>query len=88
LRGSADSFDEARSWLEQPMDADDLRELLMAVKAALEEHQGPLCSGDLASLADAERVHAAEVCACEDSHERAPAPPLHGEPPAASRSLP
>lgn len=48
-------MDEARSWLRQPIDADELRELLEAVQAALVAHDGPLCSGDLARLVDADR---------------------------------
>ncbi|CAN7620450.1 hypothetical protein LJR219_004783 [Phenylobacterium sp. LjRoot219] len=71
MRETADTIDEARTWLEKPMDADDFRRLLMAIKAALEEHDGPLCSGDLASLVAAEREHTADAGVREDGRERA-----------------
>lgn len=48
--------DEERSWLEPAITGDELRRLLEAVKAALEEHNGPLCSSDLQSLVEAERA--------------------------------
>ena len=43
--------DEARTWPEQPMEAGELRRLLIAVKAALEEHGDRLAPGDLADFA-------------------------------------
>lgn len=65
----AHDIDEARSWLEQPMNADELRQLLEAVKAALEEHEGPLCLDDLARLAGAEGEHPVDIVWCEQPRE-------------------
>ena len=65
----AHNIDEARSWLEQPMTADELRQLLEAVKAALEEHDGPLCLDDLARLASAEGELPVDIDWCEQSRD-------------------
>lgn len=46
---------EARSWREEPLEADELRQLLEAVQAALASHDGPLCCEGLADLLDVER---------------------------------
>lgn len=47
------TWDEARTWLEPPLEAGELHRLLTAVKAALDAHpdlRGPLDLGEFASI--------------------------------------
>lgn len=54
----SEDIDEARSWPEGPLDADELQQLLEAIKAALDAHDDPRWTGGRLRLAGGDGARA------------------------------